>query len=308
MMNENSISNKIKRLLFSKNALSRLLLINIAVFAVVEIFKIYFFLFQVPESQLLGKYAFSKIALWMAVPANIEFLLLKPWTIFTYMFLHFDFFHLFFNMVMLYFGGTLFMQFLGGKKLISTYIFGGLAGALFYILAFNIFPVFATIKNFSLAMGASASVLAILVAVATYLPDYVIQLFLFGRVKLKYLALVLIAIDLMSIDGSNPGGHIAHLGGALWGFTYILLLRSKIDFYKLFNPVANYLKNLFKPKPKLRVEYTKSKKPVSDETYNMQRAEKQKRIDSILDKIKISGYDSLSKEEKQLLFSESNKK
>ncbi len=303
-----TISAQIKSLLFSKNNLSRLLLINIAVFIFVELFKLYFYLFQIPEVQLQGKFAFSKVALWLAVPANIDILLQKPWTLFTYMFLHFDFFHLFFNMIMLYFGGTLFIQFLGGKKLISTYIFGGLAGALFYILAFNIFPVFAPIKDISLAMGASASVLAILVAIATYLPDYVIQLFLFGRVKLKYLALVLIAIDVMSIDGSNPGGHIAHLGGALWGFSYILLLKSRFDFYKIFNLPANFIKNTFKPKPKLRVEYTKPKRPVSDENYNKQRAEKQNKIDAILDKIKISGYDSLSKDEKQMLFSESEKR
>jgi hypothetical protein len=203
---------------------------------------------------------------------------------------------------MLYFGGILFMQFLGGKKLLSTYIIGGLVGAIFYILAFNYFPVFSQITKISVALGASASVMAVLVAIAVYMPDFVVQLFIFGRIKLKYIALAFVIIDLISIDKENPGGHIAHLGGALWGFVYIMMMKNKFDVYKIFNPIRNFFKNIFTPKPKMHVEYKKSR-PLTDDEYNKNRVEKQKRIDSILDKISKYGYTSLSKEEKDFLFS-----
>jgi membrane associated rhomboid family serine protease len=307
MITKNNITDQLKRFIYSRSALSRLLQINIAVFILVGILNLFFYLYKVPENMVFGKYALSKIAWWLAVPADTHILLQKPWTLITYMFLHYDFMHIFFNMIMLYFGGTLFMQFLGGKKLVSTYIAGGIAGALLFIFAFNVFPVFSEATPYAVALGASASVLSILIAIAVYMPDYVIQLFIFGRVKLKHIALVLVVMDVLSIDGTNPGGHIAHLGGALWGFTYIMFLKKNMDMYTFFNPIRKFFTNLFKPKPKLKVEY-KRDRPVSDEEYNKKRAARQKQIDAILDKIKISGYDTLTKEEKELLFNESNKR
>jgi hypothetical protein len=210
-------------------------------------------------------------------------------------------------MIMLYFGGILFMQFLGGKKLIGTYIIGGLAGAMVYILAFNFFPVFNEVSKCSVALGASASVLAVLVAVAVYNPEFSVRLVLFGNVKLKYIAMILVLIDLLSIEKENPGGHIAHLGGALWGFIYILLIKKNWDIYRIFNPIISFFKNLFKPKPKLKVEYKKTR-PLTDDEYNKNKADKQKKIDTILDKISKNGYSSLSKEEKEFLFSASSKR
>ena len=211
-------------------------------------------------------------------------------------------------MIMLYFGGTLFIQFLGGKKLLNTYIFGGITGALFYILAFNYFPVFSDVSKVSYALGASASVLAVLVAIAIYNPDYSVQLVLFGRVKMKYIALVFVLMDVLSIEKENPGGHIAHLGGAVFGFTYIMLLKKNMNMFGFFKPVAAFFKKLFTPKPKLKVEYKKDGRPLTDDEYTKLRAEKQKKMDGILDKISKNGYNSLTKEEKEFLFSASNRK
>ena len=279
--------------------LSRLILINVIVYILANISSLILSLYQIPHTH-------SLFTDWFAVPSNPETLLRKPWTIFTYMFLQEDFMHILFNMIMLYFGGSLFQQFLGGKKLLTTYILGGIAGAAVYILAFNYFPLFSEITKTSMALGASASVLAILVAIAVYIPDYSVILFLFGKIKMKYIAMALVLMDILSIEKENPGGHIAHLGGALWGFIYILSIRKNKNLFLFLNPVKKFFTNIFKPKPKLRVEY-KKQRPVNDDEYNRIRAEKQQKIDAILDKISKNGYDSLTKEEKEFLFSTSNK-
>jgi membrane associated rhomboid family serine protease len=305
-MRNRNILDDLKKFFFSRNILSRLILVNIAVFILVYLSQLYCYLFNIlPDISLCGL-PVSKFTYWLAVPSSTGAILSRPWTVFTYMFLHENFWHIFLNMVMFYFAGKLFMQYLGEKKLLATYIFGGLTGALFYIIAFNFFPVFSDIKNCSIAIGASASVLAILVAIAFYIPDFTVNLFMVFRVKMKYIALAFIIIDLFSIQKDNPGGHIAHLGGALWGFIYIVSLKKKTDIFSVFNPLLKFFRNLFSTRPKLRVEY-KKERPLSDDEYNRIRAEKQKKMDSILDKISQKGYDSLSKEEKEFLFS-GNKK
>ena len=233
------------------------------------------------------------------MPASVSALLLKPWTIISYMFLHQDFFHLFFNMLMLYWSGKIFLEYLGNKKFISTYILGGLAGAALFIIAFNIFPVFNSHKHFAYAMGASASVLAVLVAIATFLPNYSIHLLFIGAVRFQYIALFMVVVDILSIEKGNPGGHIAHLGGALYGFIYIKLMQQGRDISAWFDKLINFFATLFKPKSKLKIAY---KRTMNDDDYNTNKILKQKKIDEILDKISTSGYESLSKQEKELLF------
>lgn len=301
-----NIFDDLKKFFFSRSMLSRLILINIAVFLLVYVFDLFCFLFAIEPTVLQGTLKVSKFTYWLAVPSGINVLLTKPWTVFTYMFLHENFLHILFNMIMFYFGGSLFMQYLGGKKLLRTYIIGGLFGALFYVFAYNIFPVFSEVKNSSIAIGASASVLAVLVAIAFYIPDFTVNLFLVFRVKMKYIALALVVIDFLSIQHDNPGGHIAHLGGALWGFIFSMSLKKNYDPFAFLNPLRRSLRNIFKRKPKLRVEY-KKERPLTDDEYNRIRADKQKKMDAILDKISKSGYDSLSKEEKAFLFSSGNK-
>jgi membrane associated rhomboid family serine protease len=281
-----------------KSVLPRLIMINGAVFVLVYFVKLFAWFFQVQPTDFL-----SPMARWLAVPSAIESLVVKPWTLLTYMFLHEGFFHLFFNMIILYFGGTIFLQYLSQRKLLSTYILGGFAGALVYILAYNLFPVFEQSKGLAVALGASASVLAIMVAIAAYVPQYTVNLFLFGKVKLKYVAIAFIMIDIFSIIGNNPGGHLAHLGGAFWGFLYIYLYKRKFDIYQIFN-------GFYRPKMRLRHKSTsfseKPGRPLTDDEYNEQKLATQKEVDQILDKIAASGYSSLTKREKDMLFKMSN--
>lgn len=288
-----------KQLIFGRNALSRLLLINLIVFVVVFFVRTVIYLFYT-DYQSQAETPISGLGLWLAVPASLSTLAQKPWTVITYMFLHESLLHILFNMIMLYFSGRIFMEYLSGKKLVFVYLLGGLSGAGLYILAFNVLPVFQSVTQYSVALGASASVLAILAAVATYVPNYSVPLIFLGRLKLKYIALIFVAVDIISIERSNPGGHIAHLGGALFGFAYIVFMKKGMDMSKLFNPVGRFFKNLFKPRPKLRTSY--SKRPLTDDEFNEKRADRQKRIDVILDKIAKSGYESLTREEKEMLF------
>ena len=286
-----------------RSVLSRLILINTVIFILANVSSLIAWLFSGNLPQL------SPLGSFMALPSSLSELSKIPWTIFTYMFLHEAFFHWFFNMMVLYFAGLLFMEYLSQRKLIITYIIGGLIGAAFFVLAFNIFPAFENIRSISVALGASASILAILIAISTYVPDYNVHLFLIGRVKLKYLAIALVIIDILSIQSSDPGGHIAHIGGALWGFIYGLSLRKGTDFYRIFDhwklPDISFKKRRFE---KFNTSRPKSGRPMTDEEYNWKREATQEEIDKILEKISKSGYSSLSKVEKELLFKSSNKK
>ncbi len=292
-----------KNIFLGKNVLSRLILINTVIFVLTAVVHLITWLAGIPESSgltLLGRY--------LALPSDLHQLVSTPWTIFTYMFLHEGFLHWLFNMIMLYFGGILFTEYLSQRKLLMTYIFGGLAGAAFFVIAFNVFPAFALVRQHSVALGASASILAIIVAISTYVPDYTVHLFLLGKVKLKWIAVAFVLLDILSIPQSNPGGHIAHLGGALWGFVWALSLRRGNDFLRIFDGIK--MPEIDPKKRKYRKFDTSrpaSGHPMTDEEYNRKRAASQSEIDKILDKISKSGYSSLTKAEKELLFKSSNK-
>ena len=273
----------------------KLIYANTVVFLVIKLLYLFFWLMKANSSP--DQWALD----WLAVPANPGTLLFKPWTIFTYMFLHLGFFHLLSNMLYLFFLGQLFVQFLGEKKLWTVYITGGLAGAVLYILFFNLFPVFRDIMPVSKALGASASVMAVVAAVGTYAPNFSIRLFIFGDVKLKYIALVLFIFDVISISNSNSGGHIAHIGGAALGFLFAKQWQKGKDITAWVGTVTAFVSAIFKPsqKSKMKVEY---KRATSDYDYNSRKKEEQELVDEILDKISKSGYDSLSKTEKDFLF------
>lgn len=268
------------------------MLINIVIWLICLFISVFTWLFNISDISFVTKL--------FAVPSDISALAEKPWSVFTYMFLQEQFGHLFFNMLMLYYGGKIFLQYFSEKQLLFTYIFGGLFGALFFILAFNAFPVFEDMKGHAFALGSSASVLSILIAAATYRPDYTLNLFLLGQVKMKWVAIVFVVIDFLSITKGNSGGHIAHLGGALWGFLYAFMLKSDFDIYKIF-----------KKKAKIRVKTVNSenyhKRPKTDEQYNAERAQEQEDVDRILEKIAKNGYSSLSDKEKEFLFRQSKK-
>lgn len=286
-----------------KSLLSKLILINVIVFLFVNIISLFAFLFNIQTQGI------SPVTEWLSVPADITSLITKPWTIITYMFLQEGFFHLFFNMIMLYFGGKVFTEYLDDQKLLKTYLLGGLSGALLFILAFNIFPVFQNSIAYTIALGSSASVLAILVAIATYVPNYSVHLVLIGRTKLKYIAISFVILDILTIRNGNEGGHIAHIGGALWGYIYSSALLKGNDIASFMNSLNfNWLKRFFTKKEKSPFkDIHRNKRPLTDQEYNARKSAQQKSIDKILDKISKSGYNSLTKEEKEILFKYSNK-
>ena len=282
----------LKRFFLQKNVLSRLMLINITIWLICLFICVFTWLFNISDISFVTKL--------FAVPSDIATLAEKPWSIFTYMFLQEQFGHLFFNMLMLYYGGKIFLQYFSQKQLLLTYIIGGLVGALFFILAFNAFPVFENMKGHAVALGSSASVLSILIAAATYRPDYTLNLFLLGQVKMKWIAIVFVVIDFLSISKGNSGGHIAHLGGALWGFLYAYMLNKDFDIYRIF-----------KKRARIKVKTVNTEnyqgRPKTDEQYNAERAQAQEETDRILEKIAKNGYSSLSDKEKEFLFRQSKK-
>jgi membrane associated rhomboid family serine protease len=240
-----------------------------------------------------------------SVPASLNALLLRPWTLITYMFTHKDIWHILFNMLWLYSFGRIFLEYLDERKLVAVYLLGGLSGALVYILSFNIFPAFTGVLADSAAIGASASVMAIVIAISAYVPDYTVQLFLFGRIKIKFLALAIFVFTSIMDFSVNSGGKLAHIGGAFFGYFYILNLKHGRDMGKGFNSIIDFFVTIFKPRKKLKVTH---KKVATEYEYNNIKVEQQKTINHILDKISKGGYDSLTKEEKETLFKESQNK
>lgn len=289
----------IRRFFSKPSVLPRLILANLVIFIFIYFVNLALWLFQLSDTDSQNLFA-----QWLAVPSEPERLLQKPWTIVTYMFLHLAPLHLLFNMWMLYFGGQLFLHYLSERQLLATYFFGGLAGALLYIVSYNVFPVFLQANPFALALGASASVLAIIVGVATWVPNYPVHLLLIGTVRMKYIAIALIIIDFFSIQGSNPGGHIAHLGGAFWGVAYATLMRRGYDPSVIFD-----FRKFFKRRTRYKAfPGERYSRPETDEQYNRRKAAEQQEIDHILDKIARSGYDSLNSREKEILFKSSNRR
>jgi len=277
----------------------KLIYINIAVFVLVKLSIVLLLLFNISDTFLISN---------LAIPADLNNLLLHAWTIFTYMFLHEGIMHILFNMLTLYWFGKIFLLFFSDKQLVGLYLFGGLIAGLFYIIAFNIFPYYSLILHQSLLLGASGSIMAIIVATAFQSPNMEMQLLIIGPVKLKYIAIVTVLMSLFGITSSNGGGELAHLGGALAGCIFIVSLHQGKDLTKIFSRTLDYIDSIFKPR-KLKVKYNKTgnKTRMSDAEFNATKAHKMAEIDKILDKIKTSGYESLSAEEKKRLFEQGNK-
>lgn len=279
------------------SSLTRLIYINCGIFLLLKIFYVFFLLAG------LGQNFYATILEWIGVPADLEYLLYRPWTLFTYMFTQFEFLHLLFNMLWLYWFGSFFLNHFTERQLTGVYILGGLSGAFLYILAYNIFPYFDQITRLSSwAIGASASVMALVFAVCTYLPQHKVYIFLIGPVKLIYLALFTALIDLLSIQQGNAGGHIAHLGGALFGCLFILGIKKNKDLSFDIIRFFEHFRNLFRSKREMRVKYKKSAAQMNDREYNAYKKKQNDRINDILDKISKSGYESLTREEKEILF------
>jgi membrane associated rhomboid family serine protease len=240
---------------------------------------------------------------YVSLSSNPNDLLLKPWSIFSYAFCHSSILHILFNLIMLNFAGRLFLIFFNQKQLLSLYFVGSLFAGFVFLLSYMFFPALANVNT--VLVGASASVMAILFATVTYSPFMNIRLLLFGNVKLWHIALILIVIDLFQLPRENTGGHLAHMGGAFFGYIYIILLKKGIHICNWFTTVLDFFSSIFgsrKSKPFKKIHRT-YKVPVEKRASKIVTKDKvQQQIDEILDKISQSGYDSLSSEEKEFLF------
>ncbi|GGW87613.1 rhomboid family intramembrane serine protease [Salegentibacter mishustinae] len=295
-------SDKIRYKLQTATVVEKLIAINVLVFFLFFLFRTIAYLFQLPSDFLLE---------WFVFPKEPGEFIFKPWSIITYSFLHGGIWHILSNMLILYFSGIYFLNYFSPKRLLNYFFLGVIMGALVYMLSYNLFPAFQSMGR-SYLIGASAGVMAVLVGIATYIPNMRVKLLLIGSIKFWYIAAFLVALDIIQIPMSNAGGHLAHLGGAALGYVYTKQLQKGNDIGSWFEKIMDSFASLFKTterKAKMKTVYrkntnkksaTEQRKPFSSR--KLDKDEKQKQIDAILDKISKSGYDSLSKSEKDFLF------
>lgn len=285
------------------NAHVQLIVINVAIFLVMGI--VYVF-------STIGEatWIYDFISKQFTIPPRFGEFVLRPWTLVTYAFAHSltDIFHILFNMLIFYWFGRLFIEYLGNDKLIALYVLGAITGGVVYLLVYNGIPYFIERSGFTGMVGASAAVYAIVTGAAILLPNYTFYLLFLGPIKIKYIAGFYIILSFLGSVGSNAGGNIAHLGGAMMGFIYIKQLQVGVNWGGWITSTLDWFMNLFQPRPKVKVTYRKSEpKVVSKIKTKVGTKASQEEIDSILDKISERGYESLSSDEKEKLFNASKK-
>ena len=271
------------------NVAEKIILINIICFVLPFLLRTLLFLFNIPSDHFLGLFELS---------SSFKDLIFKPWTVFTYGFLHSGFFHLFWNMYLLYFSSSLLLNLFGNDIFLKLYFLGILIGGLTFILSYNFFPVFQDANPYM--VGASAGVMSIFIFISTYSPELEVRLILFN-IKLRYLGIAFVLLDVIQIPYGNSGGHIAHLGGAFYGFIYAQRLQKGIDIGLPFERLIIKITKLFYAKSKFNTVH-KNEVKLKTKKNKIPIEKNQKKIDEILDKISQSGYESLSKEEKDFLF------
>lgn len=248
---------------------------------------------------------------FVELPASLGELALRPWTVLTYMFIHAGLWHILWNMLALYFFARIFLNFYSVRHFVGIYILGGLFGALFFVLAYNLFPYFGPYLPFSRLVGASAAVLAVVVAAAVRSPQYRINLMFVGSVKLSTFALVVVAMSFLMLSGENAGGNFAHLGGAFAGWLVADMLNKGRDLTQVVNGPIDWVSSLIvrlrtPRKKKTKFTYTRGGRS-ADYEYNARKKADEAEVDRILEKVKKGGYASLSEEEKKRLFEASSK-
>ncbi|EAR12038.1 putative transmembrane rhomboid family protein [Polaribacter irgensii 23-P] len=279
---------KIKYKYKTGSIIEKLIYINVAIFACTLLVTLYQSLYQQEQNFLVQ---------WFALDDNFNEFVGKPWSILSYGFLHANFIHLIFNMITLYFVGNLFTQYFTQKQTLNFYLFGTLFGGVLFILSQSYFPLFEG-RNSTL-VGASAGISAIFIGISTYMPNYELKIRFLGFVKLWHLALIWLALDIIGLVGPNAGGSFSHLGGSLFGFLYVNQVSAKkIKLFDVFSAFFNSKKNTLKTVHKATNK--KEKTPKSKGLH-------QEKVDMILDKISKSGYDTLTKNEKEFLFKQGKK-
>ena len=293
------------------NMVIKIIIVNLLVFFTLKLMFVVGFLAQ-------SDAWYHQLMSALQIPAVLSQIIQKPWSLFTYMFVHEGFLHILFNMLWLFWFGQIFMLYLGDNRILPLYIFGGLAGALFFVAAYNLFPVFAAQKNAALMMGASAAAMALVFGAVAINPDHQVGLILFGLVRIKYLAFFTLLLDVISIPSGNAGGHLAHIGGAAAGFFYVKLLQSGYDILslprigkagkkpKLSDMRVSSSHAYVRMQPAEPATGKSIRRSIPKQDPSAAENTDQERLDEILDKISQSGYDSLSREEKEFLFKFSN--
>ncbi len=291
-----NITDKARRKWRSASMLMRIIYLNIAVFLILRVISLAFYLMDAPSDGFLR---------YLELPSSLQMLAQRPWTVITYMFSQFGLLHILFNMLWLYWFGAIFLLTDTQKRLVALYLYGGLAGGAMFVLCYNLLPVFA--GRIGLLIGSSAAVIAIVIAATIAHPDYKLSLLFLGSVSLKWIAIVSIAIFVFSLSGGNAGGQLAHLGGAAMGVWYGIALKRGKDITKplnsLIDRIVDAVRRLSSPTPR--------HKSVKARAFKAKQAEKRSEttsrndeeiLDGILEKIKKSGYSALSAEEKKRLF------
>ncbi|MDR1381387.1 MAG: rhomboid family intramembrane serine protease [Tannerella sp.] len=294
------ILTEINRRFNAGSILAKYIYINVGIFIVIRLTIVIMRLF-IKDTSFLE---------YIQMPSSWSLLAHRPWTAFTYMFVHFDFLHILFNMLWLYWFGKIFLMFFSGRQLGGLYVMGGIAGGLLFVISYRIFPFLRQFSENSFLIGASASIMAIVFAVSFYQKNYTINLLLLGRVKLIYLALGVFLLDIIAITSENTGGHIAHIGGSLLGIFFASQYRKGRDMTGFMNRIIDKFVNLITHRPSFKVyrretDHTRNRKnrwTETDDEYRRRKNEENRAIDAILDKLKRSGYGSLSVEEKRKLF------
>lgn len=303
-----SIYDDLKRNVRSGNMITRIILVNVFLFVIMKLIFVFTFFGNSAQASPIHGFLLDQLV----ISSNLKTLITHPWTLFTHFFMHEGFFHLGWNMLLLYWFGSIVGDFLNDKRILPIYLLGGLAGALFFVLS-DIYIPGGSGGN-AVAMGASAAVMAMIFVAATISPDYYMHLLLIGPVKIKYIALFILFLDIVGTAGaSNTGGHFGHLGGAFMGMLIVYMMRRGTDITlpisSFFDKIVSRFEEDKEAKnyaPKLELVHV-SKSKIDNDNKPSRSKDYQKRLDEILDKINSHGYEKLDDEEKEFLFQASKK-
>lgn len=285
-----------------ENVVGRFIFINVAIYIIVAFIGVFATLFEFGH-------AVDSFIRWFELPASFGQFVMQPWALVSYMFLHERIMHILWNMLALYGFGRIFLSFFSVRHFVGVYLLGGIVGGLFFMLAFNVFPYFEGAVGGSYLIGASASVLAVVVASAVRSPNYTVNLMLLGSVRLVTIAVVTVAVSLLLLASENAGGNFAHLGGAFAGWLFAFMLNKGKDITSYINKSIDFIATFFTRRAtagKAKFTYQRGGR-AADYDYNARKKDEEAEIDKILEKVKQSGYTSLSDEEKRRLFDASGK-